>query len=80
MANIKSKIKRHLQDEKKRILSHSKNSALRTSIKKSNETDDLTQLNETISLLDKGVKAKRIHHNKANRLKSRLTIKANKIK
>ncbi len=71
MANIQSNIKRHNQDEKKRFLNHSKNSEMRTAIKKNKVNPTEENLTKIYSLVDKGAKNNRIHRNKANRIKSR---------
>ncbi len=73
MANIKSKKKRHAQDEKKRVLNHSKNSEVRTRVKKTRATGDQKELVNVYSTVDKAAKKNRIHKNKANRIKSRTT-------
>lgn len=75
MANIKSNKKRHIQDKKKRNLNHSKNSECRTIVKKTRNSKLQTDLDKTYSVVDKAAKSKRIHKNKANRIKSR-TAKA----
>ncbi len=73
MANIQSKKKRHAQDEKKRVLNHSKNSEVRTRVRKTRASGDEKQLVEVYSTVDKAAKRGRIHKNKANRIKSRTT-------
>lgn len=78
MANIKAKEKSHLQDEKTRKISHSKKSELRTSIKKTKTTKSSEELSKTYSLADKAAKKNRIHKNKANRIKSRVSINISK--
>lgn len=74
MANIKSNIKRHNQDEKKRKLNHSKMSQLRTVVKKTKVSKKPEDLNQTYMLADKAAKTNRIHRNKANRIKSRTAL------
>lgn len=73
MANIQSKKKRHTQDEKKRVLNHSKNSEVRTRVRKTRATGDEKELVLVYSTVDKAAKRGRIHRNKANRIKSRTT-------
>lgn len=73
MANIKSKKKSHIQDEKRRVLSHSKNSEVRTRVKKIRANGNAQELPKVYSTVDKAAKNKRIHKNKANRIKSRVT-------
>lgn len=80
MANIKSNKKRHAQDEKKRVLNHSKNSEVRTRVKKARSSSDEKQLPEVYSCADKAAKRGRIHKNKANRIKSRTTKAVTKSK
>lgn len=75
MANIQSNKKRHKQDEKKRALSHSKNSEVRTRVKKARANGDANELPKVYATADKAAKTRRIHKNKANRIKSR-TAKA----
>ncbi|MGL4948726.1 MAG: 30S ribosomal protein S20 [Mycoplasma sp.] len=77
MANIQSNKKRHEQDKKKKALSHSKISEVRTTIKKVriNKTDE--SLEKAYSVIDKAAKNNRIHKNKANRTKSRLATLVN---
>lgn len=71
MANIKSNKKSYIQNEKKRVLNHSKVAELRTSVKKTKTTKATKDLQHTYTLADKAAKANRIHKNKANRIKSR---------
>lgn len=74
MANIKSNEKRLHQDKKKKLLNHSQKSELRTQIKKARLTQTKEDLSKSYKLIDKSVTKKIITKNKANRLKSRLTI------
>ncbi|MGL4952156.1 MAG: 30S ribosomal protein S20 [Mycoplasma sp.] len=74
MANIQSNKKRHAQDKKKNKLNHSKISEVRTTIKKAKINKDEQSLVNAYSVVDKAAKCKRIHKNKANRIKSRLAI------
>ena len=73
MANIKSNKKRHVQDKKKRSLNHSKNSEYRTVVKKTRVSKSQEDLDKTYSVVDKAAKRKRMHKNKANRIKSRVS-------
>ena len=73
MANIKSNKKRHVQDKKKRSLNHSKNSECRTVVKKTRVSRSQEDLDKTYSVVDKAAKRRRIHKNKANRIKSRVS-------
>lgn len=77
MANIQSKKKRHAQDEKKRVINHSKKAEVRTIIKKTRKSNSTEDLQNMYSVVDKAAKTKRIHKNKANRIKSRVTTAAN---
>jgi small subunit ribosomal protein S20 len=79
MAN-KSALKRIKTGEKARIRHKARTTAMNTSEKKlrsavadSEQESAATILTETISKLDKAVKAGTIHKNKANRKKSKLT-------
>ena len=78
MANIKSNEKRHIQDQKKRVQNHSEKSKLKTLIKKALNTKKQEDLNEAYSCIDSALSKGVIKKNKANRLKSRLTIAFNK--
>ncbi len=78
MANIKSNEKRHTQDQKKRVQNHSEKSKLKTLIKKALNTKKQEDLNEAYSCIDSALSKGIIKKNKANRLKSRLTIAFNK--
>lgn len=74
MANIKSNEKSLRQDKKKNLLNHSQMSELRTQIKKTRLTQTKEDLSKSYKLIDKSVTKKIIKKNKADRLKSRLTI------
>ncbi len=78
MANIKSNDKSHAQDEKARVLNHAQKSKMKTLIKKALETKKTEDLNEAISCIDSSCSKGIITKNKADRLKSRLTINFNK--
>ncbi len=78
MANIKSNKKRHIQDKKKSKQNHSLNSKRRTIVKKTRLSKKPEDLSLTYSVADKDAKVKRIHKNKANRIKSRIAKAINK--
>lgn len=80
MANIEANKKRHRQDEKRRELNHSKIAEVRTRVKKARTSGDPKQLPKVYSVVDKAAKTKRIHKNKANRIKSRTAKAINKAK
>lgn len=83
MANIKSQKKRIKTNEKARVRNKMQKSAMRTAIKKlekaieNGETTDLL-IKDCYKKVDTAVSKGLIHQNKANRLKSRLTLKINK--
>ena len=86
MANHKSAKKRMRQNEKRREINRSNRSRLRTEIKKlrdaieaSDKKRSLTQLEPTISLIDKMVNKRILHRNTAARYKSRLTRHVNAV-
>ena len=74
MANIKSNAKRNKQNRARHVEVHSKTSAMKTQIKKTQKSkskDDLSLAYKKIdSALSKGV----IKQNKADRLKQRLAL------
>lgn len=74
MANIKSNEKRYLQNEKKHLLNHMQMSKLKTQIKKTKASKDSKDLAKSYQLIDSSVSKGIISQNKANRLKSRLSI------
>ncbi len=78
MANIKSNDKSHNQDEKARVLNHAQKSKMKTLIKKAIETKKVEDLNNAYSCIDSSLSKGIITKNKADRLKSRLTIQFNK--
>ena len=84
MPNHKSAEKRVRQSEKRRVITRSNRSKVRTHIKKvrvaldSGKSDEIQSvLPETISVIDKAVQKGVMHRNAAARYKSRLTLKAN---
>ncbi len=86
MANHKSTKKRMRQNVKRREINRANRSRLRTQIKKlrsalddSNKKQSQTELQPTISLIDKMVSKKILHKNTAARYKSRLTKHVNGI-
>lgn len=86
MANIKSQIKRVKTNEKARKRNVHAKSTTKTAIKKANiaiANNDATareKLNTAITMLDRTESKNIFHKNKVARLKSKLTIKFNKIK
>lgn len=86
MATHKSALKRVKQSEKKRQRNKSVLSAMKTMIKKVQTTIEgkdpqkiSESLRETTSYVDKIADKKVIHKNKASRIVSRLTARANRI-
>lgn len=82
MANIKSQKKRIKTNEKARVRNKMQKSAMRTSIKKLEKAIEAGEINATLvsdayKKIDTAVSKGLIHQNKANRLKSRLTLKVN---
>jgi small subunit ribosomal protein S20 len=85
MANNKSAIKRIKTAERNQLRNTSAESKIKTYIYKTinainNKDKELeTTLKETIKVIDSTARKGIIHKNKANRIKSRLTLKANKL-
>ncbi|MFS8652618.1 MAG: 30S ribosomal protein S20 [Caldibacillus sp.] len=86
MANIKSAIKRIKQNEKRRLRNKAKKSEMRTYMKKVEQAvlnNDLETAKETLKIavrkIDKAASKGIIHKNTANRYKSRLYQKVNKL-
>ena len=83
MANHKSALKRIRQSEKKRLINRYYHKTARTALRVLRSEEDKSaatlQLPSVISLLDKLVKKKIIHKNKAANLKSKLTKHVNKL-
>ena len=84
MANTVQARKRILQNAKRRLQNNSKRSSMRTllkrvlaAIKLQNKELATKELSLASSILDKLVKKGLIHKNKANRHKSRLSLKIN---
>jgi len=80
---IPSAVKRHLQSQRdrsrNRIVKAKTNTAIRSLrefLDQGKKKEAQERLNHIFSLLDKGVKTKRVAPNKAARIKSRLAIKA----
>lgn len=77
MANIKSQIKRNLQNEKKRLRNRTFRGSARVAVREARAsieagTPDKAALIEAISRLDKAAEKGVIHKNNAARRKSRL--------
>jgi small subunit ribosomal protein S20 len=86
MASHKSALKKHRQDEKRRVRNRQHASRLRTQIKKfrkvlasGNEKAAQELLPETLSLIDRTAKLGVIHGNAAARTKSRATRAVTKL-
>lgn len=86
MANHQSAKKRIRQNLKKRLINRSNRSRLRTEIKRlraflseGDKQGSQTQLQPTISLIDKMVNKGILHKNTAARYKSRLTKHVNEL-
>lgn len=74
MANIKGNEKRHIQDEKRNLLNHMQMSALKTQIKKAQSTKKQEDLSKAYKMIDSALSKGIITKNKANRMKSRLSL------
>lgn len=74
MANIKGNEKRHIQDEKRNLLNHMQMSALKTQIKKAQSTKKQEELDKAYKMIDSALSKGIITKNKANRMKSRLSL------
>ena len=77
MANIKSQIKRNLQNEKRRLRNRTFRGAARAAVREArasidSEKPDQASILEAISRLDKAAEKCVIHKNNAARRKSRL--------
>ncbi len=85
MANHKSALKRSKQDLERRARNRAGRSRLRTELKKfrtsmaENSSEVAGQLPEMISLIDRSAKKGYIHHNVADRLKSKLSSQVNNL-
>ncbi|MBZ5639143.1 MAG: 30S ribosomal protein S20 [Acidobacteriia bacterium] len=86
MASHKSALKKHRQDEKRRVRNRQHASRLRTQVKKfrkavasGDEKAARELLPETLSLIDRTAKLGVLHANAAARSKSRATLAVNKL-
>lgn len=86
MPNIKGAIKRVRGNARKAVVNNFVKSSMSTAIKKfersaleNNKEVSSKNLNIAIQRIDKAVKSKLVHKNKAARLKSRLTKKLNSM-
>jgi small subunit ribosomal protein S20 len=86
MASHTSALKKHRQDEKRRVLNRQHASRLRTQVKKfrkavasGDEKAARELLPETLSLVDRTAKLGILHDNAAARTKSRATRAVNKL-
>ena len=81
MANIKSQIKRNLQNEKRRLRNRNSRGAARTAVNQAraafeaNEPETKASILKAISALDKAAEKGIIHKNNAARRKGRLMKK-----
>lgn len=85
MANHKSALKKHLRDEKKRIINKMNRSKMRNRIKLLNKKLNAGELEEAkalfpkvISIIDKTVVKGTVHKRSGSRYKSRITFQARK--
>jgi small subunit ribosomal protein S20 len=85
MANHDSAVKKHRQDEKKRMVNRSNRSKMKNKIKalrkkvEAGQKDEAAQmLPKTISIIDMTVRKGTIHKNTGSRYKSRLLHLVNK--
>ena len=85
MATHKSAIKKHLRDEKKRLINKMNRSKMRNRIKLLNKKLNAEELEEAktlfpkvISIIDKTVIKGTIHKNTGSRYKSRITARVRK--
>ena len=86
MANHKSAIKKARRDAEVRLNNRSNRSELKTAVKKfltvveaGNKAEAATQLPLTQGLVDKACRKAHMHKNAADRTKSRLALKVNKL-
>ncbi len=86
MANHKSAIKRIRQTERRSTRNRSIKSRLRSTLKsfesavEGNQQEEVNKmLSPTVGQVDKSVQKGLMHRNKANRIKSRLSVAANKL-
>jgi small subunit ribosomal protein S20 len=87
MANHKSAIKRIQQNERRATVNQENRGRMRTQVRKfvkaadgGNHAEVASMLGATVGALDKAVQKGIIKKGRADRLKSRLTIRANKLK
>jgi small subunit ribosomal protein S20 len=85
MANHESAVKKHRQDEKKRMVNRSNRSKMKNKIKtlkkkiSTGAKDDAVKLlPETLAIIDKTIRKGTIHKNTGSRYKSRLQHMINK--
>ena len=85
MATHKSAVKKHLRDEKKRLINKMNRSKMRNRIKLLNKKLNAEELEEAktlfpkvISIIDKTVTKGTIHKNTGSRYKSRITARVRK--
>ena len=85
MANHKSALKKHIRDEKKRIINKMNRSKMRNRIKLLNKKLNASELEEAkvlfpevMSIIDKTVVKGTIHKASGSRYKSRITLRARK--
>ena len=83
MANHKSSLKRIRQEEKRRLHNRYYGKTMRNAVRKLRATTDKAEATAMLPLvakmLDKLAKNNTIHKNKANNLKSKLTLYINKL-
>lgn len=70
MPIIKSAIKKMGQDKKKRVVNKKRDKKYLISISKAKKSKKNTDVRKALSNIDKAVRSRRIHKNKAFRLKS----------
>lgn len=80
MPNIKSAVKRVKVSAKRKEENVKYKGAMKTAIKKVNQTAEKKDLNDAIKKIDKALKKGIIKKNTANRKKSRLAKKVDKAK
>lgn len=85
MANHESAVKKHRQDEKKRMVNRSNRSKMKNKIKilkkkigAGSKDEAAKMLPETLSIIDKTIRKGTIHKNTGSRYKSRLLNMINK--
>lgn len=78
MANIQSNIKRNNQSKNRNLIVHAQLSAMKTYIKKAQKSCDSKDISKAYSVIDSNLSKGVIKKNKADRLKSRLSIYVSK--